>query len=113
MDGDRSIDQELEETSPLMVRQGAPAIRKTEAEMKILLSSVAMAALLTCGLATLTPADAMTAQTHNEPGYNFLHPMADADNVPVRAEVKHDGISSPAALGGACTSEAMPVIGAG
>jgi hypothetical protein len=81
--------------------------------MRMFLSGVAMTALLTCGLATLTPADAVTAQTHNEPGYNFLHPTADADNVPVRAEVKHDGMSSPAALGGACTSEAMPVIGAG
>jgi hypothetical protein len=81
--------------------------------MRILSSSVATAALLTCGLATLTSVDAMTVQTLNEPGYNFSHPTADADNVTVRAEVKHDGISSPAALGGACTSEAMPVVGAG
>jgi hypothetical protein len=81
--------------------------------MRILLMGVATAALLTCGLVTLTSAKAMTAQTYNEPGYNFLHPTADADNVPVRAEVKHDGISSPAALGGVCTAEAMPVIGAG
>ena len=81
--------------------------------MKVLLSSVSIAALLAWGLPAWSPANAMTTQTHNQPGYNFPHPTGDADNVPVRAEVKHDGVSTPAAVGGACTSKSMPASGAG
>jgi len=78
-----------------------------DAEMKVLLSGLSIAALLTWGLPVWSPANAATAQTHNEPGYNFPHPAGDADNVPVRAEVKYDGVATPAAVGGACTSGAM------
>jgi hypothetical protein len=66
--------------------------------MKVLLSGISIAARLTWGLPVWSPANAMTAQTHNEPGYNFPHPAGDADNVPVRAEVKYDGVATPAAV---------------
>jgi len=59
-----------------------------EAEMKVLLSGISIAALLTWGLPAWSPANAMTGQAYNEQGYNFAHPTGDADNVPVRAEVK-------------------------
>ena len=84
-----------------------------EAEMKVLLSGISIAALLTWGLPVWSPANAMTGQAHNEQGYNFAHPTGDADNVPVRAEVKYDGVATRAAVGGVCTSRAKPVIGAG
>jgi hypothetical protein len=84
-----------------------------EVEMKILLSAVAIAALFSW-VPTSSPAHAMTMQTHNKPGYNFPHLAADADNVPVRAEAKHDGMSAPVrATGAASMPKSMPVIGAG
>jgi hypothetical protein len=84
-----------------------------EVEMNILLSGVAMAALFSW-VPMWSSANAMTTQTHNKPGYNFSHPFADADNVSVRAEAKHDGMSAPvSAIGAACMSKSMPVIGAG
>ena len=81
-------------------------------EMKTLSGAVAIA--LFSLVPTWSPANAMTMQTHNEPGYNFPHPAADADNVPVRAEAKHDGMSAPmAAIARASMSKSMPIIGAG
>jgi hypothetical protein len=67
----------------VLVRRGAQAICKTEAVTRMLLSGIAMTAALTCGLATLTSADAKAALTHNAPK-TFLHATADADNVCVR-----------------------------
>jgi hypothetical protein len=72
--------------------------------MKVFLSGAAVAAFLACGVPawslTMTnpraqPGTSATTPAfgQNQPGYDFSHPMADADNVPVRAEQKHDGIS--------------------
>jgi hypothetical protein len=65
--------------------------------MKMFLSGMAIAALLSWGLPLWSPANAIATQTHNEPGYSVWH-----------------GMSVPAVnAGGSCSSKEMPVMEAG
>lgn len=63
----------------------------------MLLSSVAIGALLSWRLPGWSPANAIAPQTHSEPGYSVWQ-----------------GMSVPAVdAGGACSSKEMPAMGAG
>jgi hypothetical protein len=64
-----------------------------EAAMKMVLSGVVVAALFSWGLPAWSPANAVTMQTHKQSGYK--HSTADAENMSVRVEQKHDGGSAP------------------
>jgi len=64
-----------------------------EAAMKMVLSGVVVAALFSWGLPVWSQANAVTTQIHKKSGYK--HTTADAENMPVRVERKHEGGSAP------------------